>query len=70
MFIPIANARERYTICKSCIQFNSITKTCKKCGCFMPAKVIISYSLCPIGKWKQFSGDPNIRVEYDIEEGL
>jgi hypothetical protein len=42
---------ERYAVCKNCIFFWSIMKSCKKCGCFMPAKTKIKASECPLGKW-------------------
>ena len=37
----------RYEICKSCEQYNNIVKTCKLCGCFMPAKVEFKNAICP-----------------------
>jgi hypothetical protein len=68
VFIPVAAARERYAICKSCEEFNNTIKTCKKCGCFMPAKVAVSYVQCPIGKWRQHVGEPSITTEYRVED--
>lgn len=44
-------ANSRYEICKSCPLLNSTTKTCKECGCFMPAKTTLKYATCPLGKW-------------------
>ena len=41
---------ERLEICKTCEFFTSLQK-CKKCGCFMPAKVILTNTKCPINKW-------------------
>lgn len=41
----------RYNICKACPEFISITKQCKKCGCFMYAKTKLEKATCPIGKW-------------------
>ena len=43
--------RRRMDICRSCDRLNNITKTCKECGCFMPAKTKIPNESCPIGKW-------------------
>lgn len=42
---------EKYEICKQCSSFNSNLKTCKECGCFMPAKTKVPKTTCPIGKW-------------------
>ena len=40
-------AEARMTICNSCEHFRNILKVCKLCGCFMPAKTMISGSYCP-----------------------
>lgn len=45
------NSDKRYEICQSCDTFNSFLKTCRKCGCFLPAKVKLASSKCPKGKW-------------------
>ena len=42
----------RATICKDCEEYNSTIKTCKNCGCFMPAKIIFVSSKCPKDKWQ------------------
>jgi hypothetical protein len=44
-------ALERFNICKSCPELIKVTSQCKKCGCFMKAKVTIEISKCPISKW-------------------
>lgn len=44
-------AQERYEICKSCEYFNVVSKTCKKCGCFMVAKTKLLNTSCPMNKW-------------------
>jgi hypothetical protein len=44
-------ADKRYSICNGCPEFVSLTKQCKKCGCFMAAKTKIASASCPIGKW-------------------
>ena len=41
----------RYKICQECEHFRSSLRQCKKCGCFLPVKVRISWSECPVGKW-------------------
>jgi hypothetical protein len=48
---------KRLSICRNCeylikIPGNTkITGTCKKCGCFMDAKVKFVQASCPLGKW-------------------
>jgi hypothetical protein len=44
-------AKERYKICMECEAFSKIVKACGECYCFMPAKVIIKSTSCPVGKW-------------------
>jgi len=41
----------RYEICLACPELIDLTKQCKKCGCFMAAKVKLSNATCPLGKW-------------------
>jgi hypothetical protein len=68
MFVPLIIARERYTICKSCDEFNATLKTCKKCGCFMPAKVTVTKAKCPVGIWAEFTGAATTTTDYRIED--
>jgi len=44
-------AWSRYEICDWCPEFISLTKQCKKCGCFMNLKVKLQDATCPLGKW-------------------
>lgn len=44
-------AQKRYDICDWCPEFISLTKQCKKCGCFMNLKVKLQEATCPLGKW-------------------
>lgn len=44
-------SKERYSICQSCPELIKLTKQCKKCGCFMNAKVTLEKATCPLGKW-------------------
>lgn len=44
-------SEQRFSICLSCEHLRAIPKTCKKCGCFMKAKVKLEKATCPIGKW-------------------
>ena len=47
----LERGRQRMNICRSCDRLSNITKICKECGCFMPAKTKIPGEACPIGKW-------------------
>lgn len=41
----------RYSLCMECPEFFKPTTQCKKCGCFMKAKVKLKLATCPIGNW-------------------
>ena len=47
----ISVSEERYSICQKCPELLSLTKQCKKCGCFMAAKTKLANATCPLGKW-------------------
>jgi len=38
-------------VCLSCEHLIQLTKTCKKCGCFMELKTKLQDAVCPLGKW-------------------
>lgn len=40
----------RFATCVGCPELLP-TRQCKKCGCFMPAKVKLTHATCPLGKW-------------------
>ena len=40
-------SKKRLAICKSCENFNTLTKICKICKCFMPAKTKWLSEVCP-----------------------
>jgi hypothetical protein len=42
--------KERLDICSKC-EFLDISKYCKVCGCFLPAKTYFKNFSCPIEKW-------------------
>lgn len=44
---------QRFNICKQCEEFRTRSKTCKQCGCYVPAKIIFAGADCPIGLWKE-----------------
>lgn len=50
-------AFERAAICNACPELFKPTWTCKKCGCFMKAKVRISGVSCPLDKWGPVSNE-------------
>lgn len=53
----VALAKVRMVACSVCPFFRKEregvypAKTCRKCGCFMPAKVWLKNAKCPDGKW-------------------
>ena len=51
MTVEKYRTEERLGICKLCEYYNSTTKTCKKCHCFMPLKAKFAMNRCPVGKW-------------------
>jgi hypothetical protein len=67
MFVNLEQAQERYKHCKSCENFFPDLKICKKCGCFMPLKVTIGKSECPIKIWKSTT-ETTVERKYDIND--
>lgn len=49
--LPKTIAAKRMAICNECPALIQLTRTCRKCGCYMPAKTILAEAECPIGKW-------------------
>jgi hypothetical protein len=41
---------DRWRVCRTCDRLDSLFR-CRECGCFMKAKVKLSNSECPVGKW-------------------
>ncbi len=68
MLIKKETAQQRYSTCKTCEEFNTFTKFCSQCLCFMPAKVVWNISECPKDKWTQAPKDPSIKDFYQIED--
>lgn len=50
-FVEEIQAEERYSICKECPFFISLTGQCKRCGCIMKAKTKLLKATCPEHKW-------------------
>lgn len=44
-------AIDRMKMCLQCEHFFKPTRQCTKCGCFMPVKVRLKNSSCPVKKW-------------------
>ncbi len=42
---------ERYQVCKQCEDFDSETKKCNICMCYMPLKTKLPFQSCPKDKW-------------------
>ena len=53
--VPDRVEHDRMSECRKCIRFNSLTKICRECGCFMPAKTKLPNAFCPIGTWNTWS---------------
>ena len=51
MYSEKSESKKRISICNSCPYYRSKVKICRKCGCFMPAKILFKNNTCPIGKW-------------------
>jgi hypothetical protein len=51
MIAPSDIIHERLAICKQCEFYIELTGQCKKCGCFLKGKTMLSASECPIKKW-------------------
>lgn len=50
-FAPSATATERVSICNQCEVQNTKLHTCTACGCWLPAKVRLKESSCPMELW-------------------
>jgi hypothetical protein len=42
--------KQRLELCNTCDEKTALGR-CKKCGCFVPIKVQIKTSSCPLKKW-------------------
>jgi Family of unknown function (DUF6171) len=50
-FVDATVAAERMAICDGCEVQNTALKMCTACGCFLPAKVRLKESSCPMELW-------------------
>lgn len=44
-------AQARKEKCLSCEAYNIEKNKCGKCGCYIPAKILLKPTKCPLGKW-------------------
>lgn len=45
-------AKLRFNICKTCKERDVFMNSCRKCGCYIPAKTRSKHSECPLLYWK------------------
>ena len=50
-FVPATTKKIRLEICKGCVSFRKLSRTCEHCGCQMDLKVMYAKSECPKQKW-------------------
>jgi hypothetical protein len=51
VFVSEEREQERIKTCQECNQYNSESKRCYVCGCFMEYKIKFKTSTCPLTKW-------------------
>ena len=44
---------KKLQICYSCDKFVKSIQLCRACGCFVPAKVRMTNSSCPLLRWEK-----------------
>lgn len=53
--LPIAAEQDlaavRLVICKTCPEFSTMSRQCKRCGCFVDLKVKVLTEACPLNFW-------------------
>lgn len=45
--------QQRLEICSTCEHYSLKLNSCKKCGCYLPAKTAFAKTTCPVGKWQE-----------------
>ena len=58
----------RLSICEGCEELRPTVKTCKQCGCYMPAKSTFAAARCPLNKWP--TAEPGNSVINKIEDAI
>jgi len=61
-------ATERLSICESCEKWLSVTRQCKRCGCFMDLKTKLPNAECPLHKWEAVPSYPTDGLAYYWDE--
>ena len=51
IFAEKQEQKTRFDICQACEHFESESKRCKQCGCYMEQKVQYTAAKCPVNKW-------------------
>lgn len=51
ILVPTEIAKKRLKICNVCPYLSKTTRNCKKCLCFVDAKVKYDDQKCKLGKW-------------------
>ena len=44
---------DRIAICNGCERYDTPTKRCMECGCFLSLKAKLTTEECPLGKWNE-----------------
>jgi hypothetical protein len=50
--VSIDVSMARFQMCLRCPSLDKETRGCMECGCFMPMKVKLVDSECPLDKWQ------------------
>ncbi len=66
--VSVGVKNHRLSICEGCEEFRQNLKTCKKCGCYMPAKTAFAATKCPLGKWE--SATPGNSIINKIQDAI
>lgn len=53
MTVSVKVRNDRYTVCNSCPNFNSVIKSCSKCRCIMSVKTWMRKARCPENRWEK-----------------
>ena len=51
IFLKALEANARLEICRECDKYIMRARICAECKCFMPMKVRLRVSKCPLEKW-------------------
>ena len=51
VFVTDEVEKNRIDTCNSCDRFDTLSRRCRECGCFMDQKVPYAAASCPLNKW-------------------